>query len=80
MNPVLFRATYRMTQRDLKNKEDYKELATTILDFVAVIADELSEAAESHEGSKFWVFCLEFNEYVIVSFRNTVILLTFVPF
>jgi hypothetical protein len=69
-----------MTQRDLKNKEDYKELAMTIFDLVAVVADELGEAAESHEGSKFWVFCLEFNEYVIVSFRNTVIFSTFVPF
>jgi hypothetical protein len=52
-------------QRDRSNMEDYRELAFAIMDIMTIMKDEM-QAVESHERSKYWAFCVEFNEYVII--------------
>ena len=52
------------SQRDRRNKEEYRDLATAIVDIVVAMQDEL-QADEQHEGSRFWSLCLDFNKYVV---------------
>ena len=60
---LLCRTTNSSTQRDRRNREDYKELAIAIVDVITIVQDQL-QAVEFNAKSRFWMLCLEFNQYV----------------